>query len=440
MTREEYVKAVNAAFGSQDYARARQIGEAMVRDGIHNGYFQMAGADNLLGNLAQAEEEIKTYLAQSDDADGWMMYGLIRNSGGDYLKAAEFFDKAAERGSNDALGLAAAARFTYANQHVNDDPDNVDKNLLYFDLAEKAIVQSVQCIRTNPADYNYYGMLPQMIYVDYSMVVAGRLSYTHVESSVTNLFGATEQTSSNTYGLAGSSLWEMGESLNSQTDHTERQKLACKNRAAQIAQILRDAGKAAEGDMVMFEMLFAEATLDGKGSSAPRAAAYYAQALQTARASLSDEAYSAWTEEFSDAANDYRTLMLKYGKRIKEAQANGGQTRTDKAKGSFSLIGILYAVGKMPLIPLVLVLAGGLLAMFGRTAAKSGNTVGMIGLILFGLIFLIVGIVLGGKRNRDANPGCLWAGGIALFVLSFLHIVVGIVAAVVAKIVAKKVE
>ena len=440
MTREEYVKAVNAAFNSQDFVKARQIGEAMVRDGIHNGYFQMAGADNMLGNLSQAEQEITAYLAQADDADGWLMYGLIRNSGGDYLKAAEFFDKAAERGSNDALGLAAAARFTYANQHVNDDPDNVDRNLLYFDLTEKAIVQSVQCIQKNPADYNYYGMLLQMLYVDYSMVAAGRLSYTHVESSVTSPLGTTERTSSNSYGLAGGSLWEMGQSLNRQADHTEGQKIACKNRAAQIAQILRDVGKPAEASLVMFEILFAEATLDGKGSSAPQAAAYYNNAFQAARDSLSDEAYSAWTEEFSDATNDYRTLMQKYGKRIREAQANGGQTKTDKAKGSFSLVGILYAVGKTPLIPLVLVLAGGLLAMFGRTAAKSGNIVGLVGLIIFGLILLIVGMVLAGKRNRNANPACLRVGLILLFVLSFLHIIVGIVAAVAAVIVAKKVE
>ena len=437
MTRDEYWKEVNAAFAKGDYGQARQIGEAMVRDGIHNGYFQMAGADRLMGNLSQAEEEIKTYLAESDDADGWLQYGMIRFASGDYLKAAEFYDKSAERGSNKALGFAAVSRYTYANMHVNDDPNNVDKNLLLFDLMEKAIVQSVQCIQKDPRDYDSYGLIPNMIYVDYSMVAAGWTSYTHVDQTSTNLYGTTERKSFNSYaGTSGTSLWEMNESLNNQENFTERQKVACKNRAAKIAQILREVGKEAEASMVMFEMLFAEVTLDGKNSSAPKAASYYTQALETARASLSDEAYKAWVDDFQDCAADYLTLMQKNGKRIKEAQENGGQTKIEKAKNSFSPVGIIYAIGTMPFISWVLTLAGGLMAMFGRTSAQDGNPIGMVGLLVFGLIFVIIGIVLGVRNNLNANPHCLRAGALVVFILSFFHIIAGIAAVVVAKILA----
>ena len=429
MTREEYVKAVNAAFAAGDYAQARQIGEAMVRDGIHNGHLQMAGVDNLLGNLSQAEEEIKTYLAQSDDADGWQLYGLIRFNARDYLKAAEFFDKSAERGSNAALGIAAASRFTYVNEHVYENTNNVDKNLLHFDLTEKAIVQSVQCIQKRPADYNYYGLLPQMLYLDYYMIASGWTSYTRVE---------TEGKSFNTYlASGGSSIWEMNAAQNNKEDFAEQQKAQCRSRAAQIAQLLRDVGKQAEASMVMFEMLYAEVSIDGKDSSAAKAAQYYSQALQTARASLSDAAYKAWTEEFQDETDDYQALMQKHGKLIKKIQENGGKTAAEKAKSGFSLWGIVYAVGTTPLIPLVLVLAGGLLAMFGRFAGRDGNTVGMVGLIIFGLIFLVVGMVVGVKRNRDADPNCLRVGAVVLFVLSFLHIIAGLVAAVAAVVAAK---
>ncbi len=429
MTREEYVKEVNAAFAAGDYARARQLGEAMVRDGIHNGHLQMAGADNLLGNLSRAEEEIKTYLAQSDDADGWQLYGLIRFNAGDYLKAAEFFDKSAERGSVAALGIAAASRFTYVNQHVYENTNNVEKNLLHFDLTERAIAQSVECIRKNPKAYNYYGLLPQMLYLDYYMIASGWTSYSRVE---------TEGKSVNTYAAAGgNSLLDMNDALNDKQDFAEQQKAKCRSRAAQIAQLLRDVGREAEASMVMFEMLYAEVGIDGKEGSAAKAAQYYSQALQTARASLSDAAYKAWTEEFQDETDDYQELMQRHGKLIKKVQENGGKTAAEKAKAGFSLWGVVYAVGTTPLIPLVLVLAGGLLAMFGRFAGRDGNPVGMVGLIVFGLILLAVGMVVGVKRNRNANPNCLRVGAVVLFLLSFLHIIAGLVAAVAAGVAAK---
>ena len=62
---------------------------------------------------------------------------------------------------------------------------------------------------------------------------------------------------------------------------------------------------------------------------------------------------------------------------------------------------------------------------------------GMVGLIVFGLIFLIVGIVLSTRKNLAANDHCLRVGEIIVFVLSFLHIIAGIVAVVAAKILTK---
>ncbi len=61
----------------------------------------------------------------------------------------------------------------------------------------------------------------------------------------------------------------------------------------------------------------------------------------------------------------------------------------------------------------------------------------MVGLIVFGLIFLIVGMVVSVKRNRNADPNCLRVGEIGLFLLSFLHIVAGLVAAAAAVVAAK---
>lgn len=437
MTKEEYVKAANVALESGDYEKARQIGEEMVGGGIHSGYLQMAVADRCLGNLTRADEEIREYLTQDDTADGWHQYGIIRQFSGDHLRAAEFFDKAAERGNTMALGYAAANRFSYANKHVNDDPNNVDRNLELFDLVENAIIQSAKCIQVSADEYDFYDLLPQMIYLDYSMIAAGRTSYYKQTETTTDLYGNKQRKISSSYvGGGGSSLGEMMDSLDNKDRFVEEQKVRCKNRAAKIAQILRDAGKEAEASMVMFEMLYAEVTLDGKNSSAPKAAAYYTQALENARATLSDEAYKTWTEEFSYASNDYFSLMQKNGKRIAEAQKNGGKTKADKAKEGSGIYGIIYAIGTMPFLGWVLTLAGGFMAMFGRTAGQDGNPIGMIGLIIFGLVCLLIGIIVGNRKNLDADPRCLRLGALLVFLLSIIHIGIGIVAVIVSKILA----
>ena len=77
------------------------------------------------------------------------------------------------------------------------------------------------------------------------------------------------------------------------------------------------------------------------------------------------------------------------------------------------------------------------MAMFGRLAGADGDSGAMVGLLIFGLIFLLVGMIIGVRRSWDTNPHCLRVGALVVFVLSFFHIAVGIVAVIAAKILAK---
>ena len=462
MTREEYDKLADEAFDRSDFAEAHRLGDAMVKEGMDRGWYYMSVASMNMQQAAQGEKEIRKYLETNDDADGWYVLGANQVWLGDHYSAISSFEKAVERGSNAALGMEAVSRYNYARPHLNDAPDNAEMNGELFDLLETAIAQSVECIQNNPADYNgLYGVLPKILYTDYSLVLVGRTVYTEVTKTEKNLFG--DVVSSDSYKvhapMSSSNIWEWKANIDNMNATVANQAAAVFKRDMKIANFLEDAGRKADAAMVRFEMIYADITLNGQRGIAQDAAWFYQLGHKTAMEQLGD-GYASWAGDYRDAETDYHDLLQKFGKEIKAFQ-NSGRTpdllryyldesripaQTEdllrsarataevetfgKDSGKITFKGILAALGKADILALAPTVGAGLIyAIFKHF----GNVFGTV-FFIFALIVFLVGLKNSSKKiAAESERKCHQLGQIGLFVLYVINFFVGLVATVAAK-------
>ncbi len=329
MTQQEYEQQINALFDKGDYAAAHSLASTMRREGFNKGWYYMGAASNMLDNGRQAEKELRNYLQNADDADGWDMLGQILMNQDIYLEAADCFDKAAGRGNIESLAYASVCRYINAKDRMNDKPDDVAFNQEIRDMFEIALLLAEQCIQKAPAQYPFYNVLPNMWYTFYSLAAAGRFHHTHITETVTrkyiSMFGTTELdktvTERDTYMplAGGGNLWNHMNAIKQDEQLTQSQAAAVFRRAMRLANTMDALGQKAEAAMLRFEMIFAEITLNGQRGIAQDAVWFYQKGLDIAGDTLGN-GFHEWIENHKSLTEDYGTLLRKYGNQIQAAQ------------------------------------------------------------------------------------------------------------------------
>ncbi len=463
MTRQEYEQQINAAFDREDYQTAHSLGNAMYREGFNKGWYYMGAASNMLDQARQAEKELRTYLKNADDADGWYLLGQVLLDQDIYLEAVDCFDKAAERGNDEALGYASACRYIYGKDHLNDRPNDVEFNDEIYNMIENAIDQAEACIQRAPSQYPFYNILPNMFYTDYSMAVVGRGHHSHVTETVTR---GTEKTVTerDTYmSMADDgNLWSNQRVFKENERMSQSQAAAVFRRAMRLANTLDQIGQKAEAAMLRFEMIFAEIELNGQRGIAQDAVWFYQKAIEIAGDTLGN-GFHEWLEDHKSFREDYGTLLRKYGNQIKEAQQRHqkinflryyldpalcpAEEEADSADAQVmgldelaaestkaTTSGILQAVADADALALAPVICAGFLFHFAK---GNGMFVTTFIFIVCTVIFL-VGLAKSSKKiASDGERKCHLLGLALLYLLFLVHFVLGLVGLIACKVMFK---